>query len=258
MTQFVIYAELESVLEKISDCENDLEKSLTIKVNKCIASGYYLFSHCLFDETKNKHDCYRSKNFIKDFSLDLREYAEKIINYEQAKITAPTKKERKAHNKAHRDQKICYICKKAFSSDDDKYYKIKDHCYYTGRYLGGAHVVCSKKCKISKEIPVVFQNDSAYDYHFIFKELATEFKEKFECLDENTEKYITFSVPIEKEGDDGKRTVYKIKFIDSFMFVSKSLSSLVHSLSDRLYNIKCKDCNSFLDNMNFYDDKLVY
>ena len=33
--------------------------------------------------------------------------------------------------------------------------------------------------------------------------------------------------------------------------------SLVDSLSDGLYNIQCKDCNSFLDYMNFYDDKLV-
>ena len=52
------------------------------------------------------------------------------------------------------------------------------------------------------------------------KELAKEFKGKFECLGENTEKYITFSVPIEKRGDDGKPVVYKIKFIDSFRFVS--------------------------------------
>ena len=73
--------------------------------------------------------------------------------------------------------------------------------------------------------------------------MAKKFKGKFECLGENTEKYITYSVPIEKEGDDGKPTVYKIKFIDSFRFVSTSLSSLVDSLSDGLYNIKCKDCN---------------
>ena len=254
MTTFVIYADLESILEKIGGCKNNLEKSSTIKVNKHIASVYSLFSRCLFDKTKNKLDYYRGKNCMKNFSLDLREHAEKIINYEQVKIIAPTKKERKAH----RDQKLCYIFTRAFSFDEDKYYEIKDHCYYTGRYLGAAHVVCSRKCKIPKEIPVVFHNGSTYDDHFIIKELAKEFKGKFECLDENTEKYITFSVHTEKEGDDGKPTVYKIKFIFSFRSVSASLSSLVDSLSDGLYNIKCKDCNSFLDYMNFYDDKLVY
>ena len=33
---------------------------------------------------------------------------------------------------------------------------------------------------------------------FLIKQLAKEFKGEFECLGENTEKYITFSVPIEK------------------------------------------------------------
>ena len=96
----------------------------------------------------------------------------------------------------------------------------------------------------------MFRNGSTYDYHFIIKELAKNFKDKFECLGENTE--------IEKEGDDGKPIVYKINFIGSSRFISSSLSSLVDSLSDGLYNIKCKDCNSFRDYMNFYDDKLVY
>ena len=50
-----------------------------------------------------------------------------------------------------------------------------------------------------KNIPIVVHNGSNYDYHFIIKELAEEFKKQFTCLGENTEKYITFTVPIEKE-----------------------------------------------------------
>ena len=49
------------------------------------------------------------------------------------------------------------------------------------------------------EIAVVFHNGLNYDYHFIIKKLANEFKGQFECFGENTEKYKTFSVPIEKE-----------------------------------------------------------
>ena len=60
-----------------------------------------------------------------------------------------------------------------------------------------------------KEILVVFYNSSTYDYHFIINELAKEFKGQFECLGENTEKYITFSVQIEKELDNGKTDAYK-------------------------------------------------
>ena len=49
------------------------------------------------------------------------------------------------------------------------------------------------------EIPVVFHNGSTYDHHFIIKQLPEESECQSECLGENTEKYITFSVPIKKE-----------------------------------------------------------
>ena len=41
-------------------------------------------------------------------------------------------------------------------------------------------------------------NGSNYGYYFFIK-LAEEFKKQFTCLGEKTEKYITFTVPIEKE-----------------------------------------------------------
>ena len=45
------------------------------------------------------------------------------------------------------------------------------------------------------------------------------------------EKYITFSVPIKKECDNGKTIAYKLRFIDSFRFMSTSLSKLVDNMS---------------------------
>ena len=44
------------------------------------------------------------------------------------------------------------------------------------------------------------------------------------------EKYITFSVPIKKEYDNGKTTTYKLKFIDSFRFMPASLLELVENI----------------------------
>ena len=76
-----------------------------------------------------------------------------------------------------------------------------------------------KYVKITKEIPVVFHNGSTYDYHFIIKQLAREFKGNFECIGENTEKYISFFVPIKKEHDNGKPSIYRLKFIDSYRFM---------------------------------------
>ena len=99
----------------------------------------------------------------------------------------------------HNKQEICYICKKEFDKNNKKHYKVRDHCHYTGKYRGAAHNVCNLRYKIPKEIPEVFHNGSTYDYHFIIKELVKELVGNFECLGENTEKYITFSAPIKKK-----------------------------------------------------------
>ena len=48
-------------------------------------------------------------------------------------------------------------------------------------------------------MPMVFHNGSTYDYYFIIKKLAEEFKGQFESLRQNTKKYITFSVPIKND-----------------------------------------------------------
>ena len=54
------------------------------------------------------------------------------------------------------------------------------------------------------------------------------------------ENYINFSVPIKKELDNGKTVTYKLKFIDSFRFMSASLSELVDNTSEIFKSIECK------------------
>ena len=94
----------------------------------------------------------------------------------------------------------------------------------------------------------MFHNGSIYDYQFIIKELVKEFEGNFECLGENTEKYITFSVPIKKKIDNKNLEItYKIKFIDSYRFMASSLSKLVDNLSEGIHKNKCSDCGSNLD-----------
>ena len=231
---FIIYADLEILLEKINTCYNNPEESSTTEINKHTPSGYSLFTHFSFDKTKNKLDYYRGEDCIKKFCLNLREHATKIINYEKKEMMPLTKKEDKHHNK----HKVCYICKKEFNTDDSdkKHHKVKDHCHYTGKYRGAAHNICNLRYKIPKEIPMVFHNGSTYDCHFIIKELAKEFDGNVECLGENTEKYITFSVPIRKKVKNKHKIIeitYNIKFIDSLL---TSLSKPFDNLSEGLDN----------------------
>ena len=61
---------------------------------------------------------------------------------------------------------------------------------------------------------------------------------------------MSISVTIKKELDNGKTITYKLKFIDSFRFMSTTLSKLVKFLSDRLHIDKCTNCESNLDYMS--------
>ena len=125
-----------------------------------------------------------------------------------------------------------------------------------GKYRGAAYNICNLRYKVPKEIPVVFDNGSTYDYHFIIKELVKEFESNFDCLGENTEKYITFSVPLKKKiKNKNLEITYKIKFIDSLKFMSSSLYKLVDNLSEGIHNNKCSDCKSNLDYVRITKNK---
>ena len=125
-----------------------------------------------------------------------------------------------------------------------------------GKYRGAAHNICNLRYKVPKEIPVVFHKGSTYDYHFIIKELVQEFEGNLDCLGENIEKYITFSVPLKKKIENKNLEItYKIKFVDSFRFMSSSLSKLVDNLSEGMHNNKCSDCKSNLDGVSITKNK---
>ena len=67
-------------------------------------------------------------------------------------------------------------------------------------------------------------------------------------MGENTEKYITFTVPIEKgvtridknREEVTKNISYILQFIDSARFMASSLSNCANNLSQGIYKIKCK------------------
>ena len=81
-----------------------------------------------------------------------------------------------------------------------------------------------------KKIPIVFNKWSNCDYHFIIKELAEAFKKQFTCLGQNTEKYITLTVSVEKE------VTRKVKLdlltdIDLILMVEKGIGGgICHSI----------------------------
>ena len=83
------------------------------------------------------------------------------------------------------------------------------------------------KYSVPKRIPIAFHNESNYNYHFIIKELAEEFKKQFTCLGENTEKYITFTVRMDKEitriNKNGEKITKSISYISHSLLLVQNL-----------------------------------
>ena len=139
------------------------------------------------------------------------ETAKKV--YEKFKISAKMIFDEDAKN-LHESATVCFACKKKFDGD-----KVRDHCHYTGKYGGTLHSGCNLKLgERTLIIPVLAHNNSGYGSHMCVKRLA-DTKGRTNCIAENEEKYITFSKDI---------LVYvKLKFLDTFRFMDKSLAELV-------------------------------
>ena len=182
---------------------------------------------------------------MKRFCDDLKEHVTRITNYEMKPMDPLTEEEKESC----KNQKLCHICEKEFCTDNNKEMrKVRDHCHYTGKYRCAAHSKFNLNYKIVKEIPVLFHNGSGYDYHFIIKYLAREFKDNFECLGENTEMYISSTVPFKKVIND-KEIKYRIRISDSDRFMQDSLSNLLDNLSE----IKIKEIDYKVLIKRFYN-----
>ena len=77
---FIIYADLECIIEKIDGCKIYPENSSTTKISEHIPSGFSMSTISSFRSIENKHDVYRGKYCIKKFFEFLGEHAMKLLN----------------------------------------------------------------------------------------------------------------------------------------------------------------------------------
>ena len=142
---------------------------------------------------------------------------------------------RKEEEERFNKETKCWICKGDFNDD-----KVRDHCHFIGRYRGAAHNTCNLKYGKPDFTPITFHNLGGYDSHLFIKEL--NFSEgNIDCIPNNEEKYISFTKRIQVgsymnwEGET-KPLYHKIRFIDSYKFMSVSLDSLVNNLPKDAFN----------------------
>ena len=181
--------------------------------------------------TTKCNDFYRGGSSMKKFCSVTRRHTAEITNFQKDEMLSLKAKQEEEYTK----QNLCLICKGEFHDVNavKNSFSVWDHCHYTGKFRGANRSICNLKYKAPKEISVVFHYVSNCDYHLIIKKLVEEFKGQFECLEENTEKYIICSVTINKIKSNKTKT-YKIKFIDNVRFMSSLLPSLINNLAQRL------------------------
>ena len=117
----------------------------------------------------------------------------------------------------HKKATSCYICNGPFTEED---YKVRDHDHATGEYRGAAHQSCNLQKKRKIVIPIFIHNLRDYDAHLIMRgihEYAD--KKKINVIPNNLERYVSFSLG-------------PLRFLDSYQFMSSSLSALANNLED--------------------------
>ena len=112
------------------------------------------------------------------FCEPLREHVLKTIGFKKKEMKPLTKEQQQSYEKA----KICYTCKEKLKKKHlrgKKYRKVRDHCHYTGKYIGAAHSICNLKYSEPKKNYIAFHNGSNYGYRVMIKKLEEEFKKQF-------------------------------------------------------------------------------
>ena len=83
---FIIYADLEYLIEKNDRCKNNPEISTIARVGEHIPSGFSMTTVLSFKNIEIKHDVYRGKDVMKKYCESLREHTVEKINFEKKKI----------------------------------------------------------------------------------------------------------------------------------------------------------------------------
>ena len=228
---FVVYADFEAFTEEIPRSKQNEKFSFTQKYQRHKPSGFCYKIVCFDERYNQKPVLFRAESEDEDISAIFVEMLERDIKRIQEKFDFSKKmifspKDKDDFEKA----RVCWICRKEFGESK----KQRDHCHFTGKYRGAAHVKCNLQFKKPKFTPVIFHNLSGYDAHLFVKNLGRT-EGNIKCIPNNEEKYISFSKEIvvgEYKNKKGEKVEVKheIRFLDSFKFMASSLESLVGNL----------------------------
>jgi uncharacterized protein YbaR (Trm112 family) len=207
---FVVYADFESILERQYGCQPNPSQSSTIKLAKHVLSGFTYKVIGLSPETSKNHVTYRGYDAIDVFVNHMVKLEDEIGTVLRNPEPMDLSEE---ETKAFLEATCCHICRGELGND-----AVRDHCHVTGKFRGAAHSSCNLNYRLRERIPVFFHNLKGYDAHHIMNAIGKFKHKKINCIPQNHEKYISFSLG-------------KLDFVDTFQFMSTSLDKLSTNLA---------------------------
>ena len=170
---FIVY--FECFIEPLQSCDADDKESYTKQYQNHEPSSFCYCIKCFDDEVyEPKLVSYTGENAAQKIVKMLEENIEIITNIPEKKIIFNIQKQ-----KQYEKETNCWICNKKF--DDDKNYKVSDHCHFTGRYRGAAHNSCNLRYRKPKVTPVVFIKNLGFS------------ESNIDCIPNSEERYISFT-----------------------------------------------------------------
>lgn len=223
---FVFYFDFETILQPFDTCMLDKDMSYTVKKSLHIPYSFGYNIKCAFDDAHTTYKFFRGRNASKVFVEWLEADIHRIYN-QFFKNKLPMKPLTPEELIVFKESTECYICQQPLKDGESwvRYYDL------IGVFCGAAHNVCNLNYRIPKFIPCICHNLSKFDAHLFIKELSQHGSD-IRAIATTKETYISFSKHIIVEQIEGRSVSLEIRFIDSFRFLSSSLSKLAQNLND--------------------------
>lgn len=239
--KFLCFGDIETLSLKIQSCKPDINRSFIYNTDKHVAflCAYKIWS-ITNDENLERWRLFRGENcvldMLKKIYLDV-----KYIYYKYFFIIHPCTILPEDTMTFLKTQNKCNICQKpigenSFDIEHDhswpmdfnlpNYDNFPQHLF-RGNVRGIAHQGCNKSARNIFVFPVIFHNFSSFDSHFLILELAKLKIGKINVIARTRENYllVTWKVRFENK-------FIEIRFIDSYKFLSSSLSNIIESCDD--------------------------
>lgn len=225
-----MYADFEALIKPISTCSPspNLSHTTSIAIHEACSFAYYI--KCSYNDDFSIFRTYRGvDSSVKFVEMLITDINSNIYELLKNKLPISLSEE---EEKSFQEATICFYCEENIIIE-----KVRDHCHLTGIYRGASHNSCNINAQNPNFIPVIFHNLSGYDSHLFIKNISDFVKKEIKIIPNNKESYISFAVTLDRPPNYSFDLT--LRFIDSFKFMSTSLSKLVATLHvDQFKNLK--------------------